>query len=328
MGSWSVNCGISNIAITSGNKCVILPLKKQQDSETREWQPAALPIFGEYNDYGGMEEIEKDDNTEFIENHFGISIEDFVVFLVDGKFTYERDEAKEVAGRMKSFKEAESWRFMWIDRQVYDFMILNHDEYHKGYMDYGASEMLEKFGFKLVEKSDELQNYDSKRFNQLWKKGELEIFSDGRTILTKDNRYVYHYGKGDESSIETYFEVPAELEYLKNKSKDEAWRVMDISKAKTMLGRIIGSRYDFEEFSFLKKVFVSNTLHKKYIQNIEKFGDRLVHLINISHNLHPMSGQFCPHVLHLTPQCGEYAQHQILLDKFSQINKSYLAKYD
>src|SRR3972149_3887048 len=101
MGSWSVNCGISNIAITSGNKCVILPLKKN-GREERQWQPATLPIFGTYNDYGGNEDNQVDKNTIPIEEHFGVGIEDFVVFLVDGKFTYDREEAQEAAEKMKN----------------------------------------------------------------------------------------------------------------------------------------------------------------------------------------------------------------------------------
>jgi hypothetical protein len=36
MGSWSVSCEISNIAITSGNKCAILPLRKEY-ANYREW---------------------------------------------------------------------------------------------------------------------------------------------------------------------------------------------------------------------------------------------------------------------------------------------------
>jgi hypothetical protein len=37
-----------------------------------------------------------------------------------------------------------------------------------------------------------------------------------------------------------------------------------------------------------------------------------------------MSGQFYPHILYLTPQCGEHAAHQKLLEKFAEINKSYV----
>lgn len=328
MGSWSVSCGISNITITSGKKCVLLPLKENNGSETRNWQPATLPIFGEYNDYGGIEEIEKDDNTALIEKHFGVSIDDFAVFLVDGEFTYGRDEAEEVAERIKNLEEIKGWRFMWIDRQVYDFMVINNDKYHKGYMNYGTAEMLKLFGFKLIKESNTFKNYDPKRFNQLWKKGDVEMYSDGRTLLTKENGYVYHFGKGDESSIETYFEVPEELHYLKEKSKAEAWRLMGHDRAIDELSYILGSRYDINDITFAKilgkKVPKPTVLYKKYYLDLDRFGDRIVQLLNISINLHPMSGQFSPHILYLTPQCGEHKRHQVLLEKFAEINKSYI----
>jgi hypothetical protein len=54
MGSWSVSCGISNIAITAEQECVLLPLKKSVGIDYHQYQPAALPIFGRYDDYGGI----------------------------------------------------------------------------------------------------------------------------------------------------------------------------------------------------------------------------------------------------------------------------------
>jgi len=334
MGSWSVSCGISNIAITSGNKCVLLPLKKSRGRETQKWQAATLPIFGQYNDYGGIEEIEKDDNTELIEKHFGVSIDDFAVFLVDGKFTYDRGEAKEVAKRIEKFdesklKEIEEWRFMWIDRQVYDFMIINKDKWHKGVLDYGTPEMLKLLGFEFVKKSDSFKNYDPKRFNQLWKKGDFEIFSDGRLML-KDDHYVYSFGKGNETSIETYFEVPKELEYLKEKSKAEAWRLLSDSDAKEELGWAMADRYAFDRFDDLlgKLSLQKMPLFKKYYSDLERFGDRIANIIILHQNLYVMSGQLSPHVLYLTPQCGEHKKHQEILEKFAEINKTYLEGYE
>lgn len=336
MGSWSVSCGISNIAITSGNACVLLPVQKARGSETRTWQPATLPIFGKYNDYGGIEEIVKDDNTALIEEHFGVSIDEFATFLVDGKFTYGREEAGVVMGRMKNLKEAEEWQFMWIDRQVYDFMSVHSDLYYKGYMDYGTPEMLELMGFKKVGDSESYNNYDPKRFNQLWRNSDgVEMFSDGRTLLNikdgKGGSYVYHFGKNDETSIETFFKVPQELDYLKGLAKHEAWRNMPHSKAKEELGYIIGERYTvFDNDELYAQLGIKQaepkTMHKKYLANLEAFGDRLAKLVNVSINLHPMSGQFAPHVLYLTPQCGEYRRHQSMLEKFVEINKSYIQK--
>jgi len=65
-------------------------------------------------------------------------------------------------------------------------------------------------------------------------------------------------------------------------------------------------------------------LHREYFKNLDTFGDKIVELSNIRKNLHCMSGRFYPRVLYLTPQCGEYENHQILLDKFAEINRSYI----
>jgi hypothetical protein len=47
MGSWSVYCGVSNISITDGNECVLLPLKKNDGYHGYlPYLPATLPIFG------------------------------------------------------------------------------------------------------------------------------------------------------------------------------------------------------------------------------------------------------------------------------------------
>ena len=348
MGSWSVCCGISNIAITAGQRCVLLPIKENKRSEMGGYIPACLPIFGEYDDYGGITNIEKDDNTDFLEKNLGIEIEDLAVFLVDGKFTYNRDEAREVAEKLTEtevIKEVQNWRFMWIDRDVYNFMIQNHDEHEKGYMDYGTTEMLTLLGFNFVEESKTFPNYDPKRFCKKWQKGDVFVYSDGRTMLSAKGKgtYIYHYGKGDQSSIETYFEVPQELHYLQSCSKVEAWRLMNKKQRKEEMGYILGiDRFGFDmeeiyaemfsnmseeqiaEIGVRKKVEKPKTIEKRYFDEIDTFGDRIVHLINIRHNLYPMSGQFSPHVLYLTPQCGEYEQHQKLLDKFSEINRQHL----
>jgi len=332
MGSWSVSCGISNIAIVANQKCVLLPIKKGY-SESREWGPATLPIFGKYNDYGGIEDIEIDDNTKLIENHFGITIDEFCEFLVDGEHFYRRKEVVEITNKMQNNKEAKEWQFMWVDRQVYNYMCNNYNSHENGYMDYGTTDMLTKLGFELIETSDSFDNYDPKRFNKLWKKGDVEMFSDGRTLLSKSGRYVYYFGKGNESSLETYFEVPEELVYLKNSDKYDSWKVLNNKEAKKLLSFILGSRYGFHEDDleeYLRSIGKATTpkrdtfLWGKYLENLDVFGDAIVGLIHVQQNLHPMSGQFYPHILYLTPQCGEHAAHQKLLEKFAEINKSYV----
>ena len=329
MGSWSVHCGISKIAITSGNKCVLLPLKKNKYSESRQWQAATLPIFGEYNDYGSLEEdsIEVTENTKLIEDYFGVSIMDFVTFLVDGKFTYNRGEAKEVSKRIKNLEEIKEWRFMWIDRQVYDFMTTMQKGWYSGHNDYGKEKMMKLLGFEFVGESQSYKNYDPKRFKYLWRKGDVEVFTDGNTMLSKDSRYIYNFGHGDESSLETYFDVPEELHSLKELHQHETWWIMDEKDAIDELCEALADRYSFDYLKYAIPGLTDSRpkkLFNIYYENLPVYGDELSKLVSLNRNLHPMSGELAPQSLYLTPQCGEYPEHQKILEKFAEINKSYL----
>ena len=341
MGSWSVSCGISNIAITSGNECCIIPLKENR-SEYGGYLPITLPIFGEYNDYGGMENIVVDENTKLIEKHLGITIDEFVEFLVDGEFTFDRREVRPIREKLEAngkLEEVADWRFMWVDKKVYDVMVKNYDEWEKGHHDFGTPEFMKLLGFTLVEE-DKIDNYDPNRFNKKYQKGDLFVYSDGRTMLSEKGRYIYYTDKGCESSLATYITIPEELQYIKYKTKPEIWRLMSPKKYKQELGYIFGRRYDFDmSEGLLDKLIQSykeagekvpeefikpKTIYEQYFDNMEEFGDKIVGLCNVRNNLHPMSGRFFPHVMYLTPQCGEYEHHQILLEEFVKINKSYI----
>jgi hypothetical protein len=346
MGSWSVSCGISNIAITSGNECCIIPLI-ESSSEYGGYVPVSLPIFGRYNDYGGMEDIVEDENTKLIENYVGITISELVEFLVDGKFTYNRSEVKPIMKKLDAngrLDEVEKWRFMWVDKQVYDFMSVSYDQWEKGHHDFGTPEMLALLGFTLVENA-EIKNYDPKRFDKKYQKGNLFVYSDGKTMLSEKNQFIYHTDKGGESSLMSYTELPEDLLYIKDKVSHEIWRLASPKDVKEKFKYMFGDRYDFSYFDDLQEMLVekfklegkeipeelkpkSKKIHQQYFDNMEVFGDLLVGMLNVRHNLHPMSGRWFPHALYLTPQCGEYDHHQILLEGFAKINKSYIDNED
>jgi len=356
MGSWSVSCGISNIAITYGNECCIIPLIESL-SEYGGYVPTTLPIFGRYNDYGGMEDIVEDDNTKLIEKNLGITIDELVEFLVDGKFTYDRGEVKPIANKLETngkLDEVGKWRFMWVDKQVYEVMSKNHDKWEKGHHDFGTPEMLSLLGFTLVDGAEAI-NYDPKRFNKKYQRGNLFVYSDGTSMLSEGNRYIMYVGKGGDSSLETYMSLPEELQYIKDKTSREIWRILSPRKCKERLSWMFGDRYGFDSLSYeleesmleaiktieekgetvpesfrktLTKKITQKLINQQYFDNMEVFGDLLVGMSNVKSNLYPMSGRWFPHVLHLTPQCGEYDQHQILLEAFAKINKSYIEEYE
>ena len=93
MGCFNVSCALSGLTIHAGNPCYFIPLIPDQYSKGRLpndvlivsneganaiFIPAFLPIKGEYNDYGRLENPEKNSNTELIEKTLNTTIEAFI----------------------------------------------------------------------------------------------------------------------------------------------------------------------------------------------------------------------------------------------------------
>lgn len=102
MGCFNVSCLISKLTIQIGDSCYLLPLIRNPinrrgrtigvDSPcsmylypTDIYTPLCFPIKGTYDDYGSIENIEKNKNTEALEKYFGIPIETIVEVLTDNR---------------------------------------------------------------------------------------------------------------------------------------------------------------------------------------------------------------------------------------------------
>ena len=336
MGSWSVYCGTSRISITAGKECVLLPLKKSTGESYIPYQPATLPIFGEYDDYGGLENIKEDENTKLIEEHFGISILEFTKIFTDW-FTYKRDEMEDVIAKMKNFDEMEKWKFMFIDKKVYDFMSTN--VFEKGHLEFGNPELLTLLGFEYIDKNENGPAHDPKRFCQEWKIQDKLFYSDGEWLHFNKNDSIYYFNSIDSKghSLAHQINIPEDKMWIGEKSMSQLWSYLNFNKQKELLSSIIGKRYgsslwDDMDFSDLPPELIEKynkrrepkNIADKYIANINTFGDGLAGLVTYRENLHCMSGYFEPFILYLTPQCGEFSQHQRLLEKFAEINKEYI----
>lgn len=251
MGSWSVSCGISNISITHKQECYLIPLRKST-GDRWNYLPATLPILGEYDDYGGLENIVKCANTKLIENTLGISIEEFVSFLVNGEFTYNRSEIDHIREKLIANGKLDNishWRFMFVDAQVYDVMLKNYN------------------------------NTDCKKYD----------INDKMPIETLQLWIDEVFYSTSEISTRRYNKILAE----------------------------IGREY-----------VVPDSIYDRYWNDIDQYCDLLAEMINVTNNLFYMSSCWRPHELYLTPQCGEYKLHQILLEEFARINKSYIDEDD
>lgn len=75
MGCWNETCAITQMPIQSGDPVALVFLTKvDRNAENHGgfcysnaiWTPKFLPVFGAYDDYGGLEQIEENWNTSFI----------------------------------------------------------------------------------------------------------------------------------------------------------------------------------------------------------------------------------------------------------------------
>jgi hypothetical protein len=93
MGCFNQSCFISHLDIQHGDKCAVFPALKPKygdlnDHAFQHWHPFCLPIYGEYNDYGSLENIEKNENTKALEKYFELTIEQIVEAICGRKDLY------------------------------------------------------------------------------------------------------------------------------------------------------------------------------------------------------------------------------------------------
>lgn len=88
MGCFSVCCSMSKLSIKVGDKVIFIPLIPNENTSgfmyiyaQELFVPFCLPIVGTYDDYGGIENIEKNESTDILEDFFGIPIEGIMQIL-------------------------------------------------------------------------------------------------------------------------------------------------------------------------------------------------------------------------------------------------------
>jgi hypothetical protein len=335
MGSWSVYCGISHIAITSGTPCVFLGLKKAKYSRINmPYEITTLPIFGKYDDYGGIEDIESDENTKLIEEHFDCTIDEFCYYFTRGCI---RDDEKNFPIKLKEKEELKDWTFMFINREVYDFMSTYTPKGFgwAGHFQMGDEAILKLIGFTQIGDTDEWELQGKKFITDGW---SLEC--NGKSIYTFNGSY---------DALSEHIEIPEDKKWMGDKAMWQLWEHFESNqKLRVLFMEMTGASVDrtgslaeyFLESTNEKRIekgeapltledtMPRETLRNMYSINIRKFGKLFCDLNTIRQNLYPMSGWFEPHQLHVTPQCGEHEHHQTLLEKFAEINKKVVDLYE
>lgn len=321
MGCFSVYCGISKIAITAGMRCCILPIAKPDMlSEDHDKLPTALPVFGKYDDYGGIEDIQKDTNTDLLEQHFNVSIEDFCYYLTRGCI-----DRGDISEKLKENKEAEAMDFMFIHGDVWDVMSSSKDPSDIGRLEFGEPNTLRLLGFEYVGQDG------NGRFNKTWARGDKTLQCDGRWC--RPSIYAMSGWGWGETSFDKAVGIRPEDEWLlKEDDISILSRIDDEQYLIKKLSSAIGGEYRLAKDLFAIKErkpdfdirdFVNiSSVRWKYMSRVLEFREQLQQVARLSRNMKCMSGEFLPHNPYLTPQCGDHKRHQHFLDAFAEINRS------
>jgi hypothetical protein len=143
MGSFSVSCGISGLPITAGKRVGFVMITLQrfltaqyvQDKEvnrfrksqyvypTDNYAPIFPALYGTYDDYGKLENIEHGPATKLIEEHYGVPIDDVLKALGDDWQAKEIKEKHPDNEALKTLEYVHSFFYLpEIFTQMSDFI--------------------------------------------------------------------------------------------------------------------------------------------------------------------------------------------------------------
>lgn len=106
MGHFSHNCKLTGLPITDGTPVALFPMVMRKslydnseehmrqfgstymcsnDGARLKYVPCMFPIIGDYDDYGGIENIVEDENTKAIEEYYGLTIQEVCNIITCGR---------------------------------------------------------------------------------------------------------------------------------------------------------------------------------------------------------------------------------------------------
>jgi hypothetical protein len=321
MGSSSVYCQISRIAINEGDDCVLVPMSKPESQlsyrvyqVTDRWLPLTLPVFGKYNDYQGMEHVEKSINTELIERITGIDIDTFAGNISNNNW------------HEKELKEYGEVRPCWILRDVWNLM--NHID-SDAFFDLGLSDvmghddLLLRLGFKPVKDIGVLTHPgDLKRFKKAYELDGEIVWSDGKWLYEKPWTRKKFLDRFPSVNKDVLFSSPIRL-----MSKHDLSYKLSLIQISEYMVFFEGIATKFEKFKAEEGEDDTDTprtpMSDAYWSEIKSGNtfmlDLFYELYCVFINMGRMSCIFEPMLDYIAPQCGEHKEHLRFANEFTKI---------
>lgn len=214
MGCFNVSCGLSHTSIGHNERAgLILLLPNDYSSMSRcidgnlvispgsnlisndgaftLYRACAFPIWGKYNDYGRLEDIQEDNNTKALETYFGTSIG-----VIEGTVTIGANHMEEYLKSVPKdkLKILKSLSGMWVSRRIYEPMSKFCRQFTYGEFN-EAREMIKKIT-SIVDKgaSADFMDFfyhgmDGKFYNILFWKIYKDSLGTKKNWMDKQNDY-------------------------------------------------------------------------------------------------------------------------------------------
>jgi hypothetical protein len=190
MGCWKETCGLTNQSISEGEQVVVFILKDINGM----WIPEGIPIYGIYNNYGGIYYQKPSEYEKFVLKHFNTKVnlhagyESLKVDTISQLFDALLDGAYYHTTQYENISTICPYGFMMVKKRNFEIALkmwveLHHDDYNKMNK---IHEAIEKF------------KSSSNAVGNIVKTTLLSLINSGTDLLQQDmveeyNYYVPHY---------------------------------------------------------------------------------------------------------------------------------------
>ena len=265
MGSFNHKCNFSQLPARCGDRIVVMVglrpttggvLYADTFSPGNSFTPVSVPIRGEYNDYGSIENVDRTPGVEALEKYFGMSV-DKIVDCAERITCDCEDQVKADAKKIMSVLcQNYAWEYHKNEHLKFSY-IMEHEAVFDSMISMSNIAIKDKYYWRIPHKFIESLGYTK---NLLGKDNHYEVVRWTHDTLPelKEKCYVWKkedfddYGKTSHTISELCEYIGCDVPDEYNKNYYESRFLAGIEELKTQKDEMDFLRPNKDEYSFLR----------------------------------------------------------------------------